>query len=80
MLDEGSLKHILATVLKIPVEEIDGDTNMDTIESWDSLNHMNLIMALEETYSVTIPDDEAANITSYSLIKLVVNEQLQKTG
>jgi acyl carrier protein len=77
MLDEESLKQILATVLKVPVENIDGDTNTDTVESWDSLNHMNLILALEDAYSVRIPDDEATNITSYSLIKLVVNEQLQ---
>jgi acyl carrier protein len=77
MLDEESLKKILATVLKIPVENIDGDTNTDTVESWDSLNHMNLILAIEDEYSVRIPDDEATNITSYSLIKLVVNEQLQ---
>lgn len=77
MLDEQALKQILATVLKIPVGNIDGDTNMDTVESWDSLNHMNLILALEDTFKVSIPDDEATNITSYSLIKLVVNEQLQ---
>ena len=77
MLDEESLKQILATVLKVPVGNIDGDTNMDTVESWDSLNHMNLILALEDAYSVRIPDDEATNITSYPLIKLVVNEQLQ---
>jgi len=77
MLDEASLKQILATVLKVPVESIDGGTNMDTVESWDSLNHMNLILALEDAYSVRIPDDEATNITSYPLIKLVVDEQLQ---
>ena len=77
MLDEESLKQILATVLKVPVGNIDGDTNMDTVESWDSLNHMNLILALEDAYRVRIPDDEATNITSYPLIKLVVNEQLQ---
>ena len=64
-------------MLKVPVGNIDGDTNMDTVESWDSLNHMNLILALEDAYSVRIPDDEATNITSYPLIKLVVNEQLQ---
>ena len=77
MLDEESLKQILATVLKVPVGNIDGDTNMDTVESWDSLNHMNLILALEDAYRMRIPDDEATNITSYPLIKLVVNEQLQ---
>ena len=80
MIDEDSLKQILATVLRVPVEDIGVDTSMDNIESWDSLNHMNLILALEDAYKVSIPDDEATNITSYPLIKLVVSEQLQKSG
>lgn len=77
MLDEESLKQILATVLKVPVENIDADTSTDTVESWDSLNHMNLILALESEYSVRIPDDEITKITSYPLVRLVINEQLQ---
>lgn len=67
----------MATVLDVPVENINADASMDTIENWDSLHHMSLVLALEETFGVSIPDEEAANITSYSLIKLVVNEQLQ---
>jgi acyl carrier protein len=77
MLDEEKLKKIMSSVLQIPAENIDSDTSMDTIEKWDSLQHMNLILALEDAFDIFIPDDEAANITSYPLIKLVVNEQLQ---
>ena len=46
----------------------------DTIKSWDSLKHINLVLALEEEFGVSIPDEEAANITSYTLIKLVLEE------
>ena len=77
MFDEAALKQIMATVLNVPVESINSATSMDTIEKWDSLQHMNLVLALEDAFDVSIPDDEAANITSYSLIKLVLNEQLQ---
>ena len=77
MLDEAALKQIMATVLNVSVENINADTSMDTIEKWDSLQHMNLVLALEDAFEVSIPDDEAANITSYPLIKLVLNEQLQ---
>jgi acyl carrier protein len=47
---------------------------MDNVPSWDSLKHMNLVLALEEEFKVSIPDEDAANITSYALIKLVLDE------
>lgn len=79
MLDEARLKQIISTVLNTPTENINSDTSMDTIEKWDSLQHMNLVLALEDAFEIIIPDDEAANITSYPLIKLVIKEQLQDT-
>ena len=79
MLDEARLKQIISTVLNTPAENINSDTSMDTIEKWDSLQHMNLVLALEDAFEIIIPDDEAANITSYPLIKLVIKEQLQDT-
>jgi acyl carrier protein len=37
---------------------------------------MNLVLALEEEFGVTIPDDDAANMMSYKLIRIVLDEQL----
>jgi len=50
---------------------------MDTVEAWDSIKHMNLVLAIEEEFGISIPDEDAANITSYPLIRLVLNEQLK---
>lgn len=74
---ETTLKEVMATVLGIPADSIGEDTSMDTVESWDSINHMNLVLAIEEELGITIPDEDAANITSYQLIRLVVAEQLK---
>lgn len=74
---ETTLKEVMATVLGIPADSIGEDTSMDTVESWDSINHMNLVLAIEEELGITIPDEDAANITSYPLIRLVVAEQLK---
>ena len=76
MLDEAALKQVMATVLAVPVEAIGPDASADTIPSWDSLHHMNLVLALEQTFGVEIPDEDAADITSYALIKVVLQEQL----
>jgi acyl carrier protein len=71
---EGRLREILASVLEVPVEEIPEDASTDSIEAWDSLAHMNLILAVEDAFGVTIPDEEAADLTSIPLLRLVVSE------
>lgn len=74
MVDGDKIKDVMAAVLRVPRETIDADASMDTIEAWDSLKHMNLVLALEEEFGVSIPDEDAANITSYALIELVLKD------
>lgn len=74
MIDEDALKGVMAAVLRVPATEIGPEASTDTIPSWDSLRHMNLILALEQEFGVSIPDEDAANLSSYALIKLVLNE------
>jgi acyl carrier protein len=74
MLNENSLKQVMATMLKVDASTINEDSSMDNMPNWDSLRHMNLVLALEEEFKITIPDEDAGNITSYRLIKLVLND------
>ncbi|MYM25457.1 acyl carrier protein [Duganella sp. FT135W] len=74
MLNEDALKQVMATMLNVDAATINEDSSMDNVPSWDSLRHMNLVLALEEEFKVSIPDEDAGNITSYKLIKLVLND------
>jgi acyl carrier protein len=74
MLSEDVLKVLIATMLNVDATTINEDSSMDNVPNWDSLRHMNLVLALEEEFKVTIPDEDAGNITSYKLIKLVLND------
>ena len=73
----AKLKSVMSAVLKVPVEEIGEESSMDTIAAWDSLQHMNLVLALEEEFGVSVPDEDAANITSFKLIRTVLQECLK---
>jgi acyl carrier protein len=75
MFDEDRLKQVVADVLEEDPATIGPEFSMDTVERWDSLRHMTLILAIEDAFDITIPDDEAADITSWPLIRLVVAEQ-----
>jgi len=80
VLDETRLKQVLASVLQVPVDTIGADTSRETIERWDSLQHMNLVLALEDEFGIYIPDEVATRITSYPLIMQVVDEQLARAS
>ncbi len=80
MLNEDTLKQVMATMLKVDAVTITADSSMDNMPNWDSLRHMNLVLALEDEFKVVIPDEDAGNITSYKLIKLVLEDLLKDQG
>ncbi len=71
---EQKLKEVLARIFNVQPEMITDDASPDTIENWDSLRHMNLVLALEEEFGVEFTDDQVVEILSYKLIKIVFKE------
>ena len=78
MVPEDRLKAVIAAMLDIDPNAIGADTSTDTVPQWDSVRHMNLVIALEEAFGISIPDDEVATMTSYPIIKATVEEQLAR--
>lgn len=76
MVDEKRIKAVMAAVLGVDASSIDDDASMDTISKWDSLRQMNMVLALEEEFGVSFPDEDAANATSFKLLALVLQEQV----
>lgn len=72
--EEQQLKTVLARVFNVDLLDVTEDASPDTIESWDSLRHMNLVLALEEEFGVELTDEQVVEILSYKLIKIVLNE------
>jgi len=76
-MENTKIKQVMSAVFEIPVESIADDASSDNIENWDSLRHLNLILALEEEFGVSIPDEEVGNLINYKLIKLIINGLLK---
>jgi acyl carrier protein len=80
MLSEEKLRAVVASMLELDPSAVGPETSTDTVDQWDSVRHMNLIIALEGAFDITIPDEDVANLTSYPIIKAVVEEQLARAG
>ena len=59
-----SVKDTLAEQFEIDPSEITMDTNLIDDIGADSLDVVELIMTLEDTYGITISDEEAANLVT----------------
>ena len=66
------IKKVMSAVFEIPVEQIKDDSSPDIIDSWDSLKHMNMVVALEEEFEVEFTDDEILEMMNYALIKSIL--------
>lgn len=75
MVDPAKIKEVMAAVLEVDPSTICEDASMDSIPSWNSLRQMSLVLALEEEFGVSFPDEDAANATSFKLLSLVLQEQ-----
>ena len=66
---EDRIKEIIATVLDISPNAVKDTTSTDTLEVWDSMKHMDLIVALEEEFEIEFDDQEVIEMTDYATIK-----------
>ncbi len=75
---EEKIKNVMASVFEVKASEINEASSPDSIINWDSLRHMNLIVALEEEFEVVFNEDDISNMLNYKLIKFTLEEHLAK--
>ena len=66
MIDEKKLiekiKEIIANQLGIDVDKISDDAGIVDDLGADSLDTVEMLLTIEETFGVTVPDDDVANL------------------
>ncbi len=74
MSSDEKIKQVMSVVFEVEPREIDDNASPDSIAGWDSLRHMNLIVALEEEFNVSFNEDDISSMLNYRLIKLTLSE------
>lgn len=60
--------EMIAKQLKVDVSEITPDTDILDDLGADSLDVVEILMSIEDTYGITIPDDEVQNLRTINLL------------
>jgi acyl carrier protein len=66
---EQKVKMVFGAVFRIDADKVNLKATPDTINNWDSLRHMNFILALEEEFTIMFSDDEI--VAMHSLVIVV---------
>ncbi len=65
---KDKIKEIMSLLFSVPVDSIKDDSSTQNLENWDSLNHMNLVVALEQEFQIRFEDDEIIKIVSLNQV------------
>lgn len=66
---EDRLRRTMAAVLGVPADALEDNASPDTIAEWDSMSHLNLVMALESEFGVSLSAEDALRMRSVAAIR-----------
>jgi len=69
------VKEVISKVLGVDPVLVAEDSSPQSIASWDSVNHLNLVMALEEEFRVAISTEEAMKMTDVGAIRRALRDR-----
>ena len=74
------LDKVIADVLNVPVAGLRDEDSPQSIESWTSLGHVNLVLSIEAEFDLSISPDEAVELLTVGDIRKFVTEQTELTN
>jgi acyl carrier protein len=73
---ESAVKLVMADVLDLEATAIQHTTSVNNTPGWDSANHIRLLLALEEEFSISFEVKEFESMLSFSDIIQVMQSKL----
>jgi acyl carrier protein len=65
---------IVSQVFNEPLNKVNLESSPDTIEAWDSIKQINLVLALEQEFGVEFADEQLAEMFNVALIIEILKE------
>ena len=70
------VRSVASDIFGIPAEKITAESSPETIENWDSMQHLNLVLAVEEKFGVQLEPEDIEQMKNIGAVAKLV-EKLQ---
>ncbi len=72
---EKKLEELMADLFEMSQEDISDSLTMKNTDVWDSLKHMELVVAIERTFGIELTFDEIVAMQNIGKIKRILRER-----
>ena len=69
-----TVEDVVATAFAVERRSIDETSSPETVEGWDSMGHVNLLLALERNFKLSIAVADAIEMADVKKIKEILRE------
>jgi acyl carrier protein len=73
------VRAFASDIFSVPLAQIRPESTPETIESWDSIQHLNLALTLEERFRVQLSPEEIEQMKDIGRIASLIEGKLQGT-
>jgi acyl carrier protein len=70
------VRNIASDIFGIPANKITAESSPETIDNWDSIQHLNLVLAVEEKFAVQLEPEDIEQMKNIGAVATLV-EKLQ---
>ena len=56
--------QVLINIFQVSPDKISTETTSDNVENWDSMNHINMILALEQEFGIRYDEEQVVSMLS----------------
>ena len=71
------VRGIASDVFGVPADTITAESSPQSIESWDSMQHLNLVLAIEERFGVRFEPEEMEEMKNIGAAAGMVDKKLR---
>jgi acyl carrier protein len=69
---ENKIKKIMSSLFSISTNEITNKTSFNSVKKWDSIKHLEFIIALEKEFQIKFDADEIPTLINFQIIHSTV--------
>jgi len=70
------VRNVASDIFGIPADGITAESSPETIDNWDSMQHLNLVLAIEEKFGVQLEPEDIEQMKNIGAVAALV-EKLQ---
>lgn len=70
---------ILSDLFNVSPEVLGPESSQDTVEGWDSLQHVNMVLDVEQRFNISLSPPEIEKMVTVKAIASIINEKAKNT-